>query len=81
MTTKTVKYQALFFDTFQQAYDQQQKIVEACNHCDQLNVVIQAEGNMDDPKLLSLHPHIKVYAGKAWALIHRRRQEENWYAV
>ena len=69
----------LFFDTFPQALAQQDKILEKCTTCDELHVVIQAEGNMDDPALLGIHPKVKVFAGKAWTLIHRRRIEENWY--
>jgi hypothetical protein len=72
-------YAVLFFDTFPQALSQQEKIREASSRCQQLNVVIQAEGNMDDPALLAIHPHVKVFAGKAWTLIHRRRVEADWY--
>jgi hypothetical protein len=74
-------YAVLFFDTFPQALAQQSKILEKCAECEHLNVVIQAEGNMDDPALLGIHPKVKVYAGKAWTLIHKRRVEENWYPV
>ncbi len=73
------RYAVLLFDTFPQALAQRDKILAKCADCDQLNVVIQAEGNMDDPALLGIHAKVKVYAGKAWALIHKRRIEENWY--
>ena len=74
-----MKYAVLFFDTFPQAIAQKDKILSACEPCDQLNVVIQAEGNMDDPALLNINPKVKIFAGKAWTLIHRRRVEAGWY--
>jgi hypothetical protein len=47
---------------------------------EQLNVVIRAEANMDDPVLLMI-PKVKVFAGTAWALIHDRRIADGWYDV
>jgi hypothetical protein len=62
-----------------EARNHRQDIVAATNGCDQLNVVIRAEGDMSDPELTGLSPKVKVFAGAAWALIHERRLEERWY--
>ena len=40
-------------------------IAESCNGCDQVNVVIKAEGNMEDPDLLGIDPKVAVFAGEA----------------
>lgn len=73
------KYSVLFFDTFIAARSDSEAIKEQCQSCDQLNVVIKAEGNMDDVELLSIDQKVKVYAGAAWTTIHERRKEEGWY--
>lgn len=72
-------YNLIFFDTFLKARQSKKEILEKSQNCDQLNVVIREEGNMDDPELLDIHPHVKVYAGQAWTTIHERRLAENWY--
>jgi len=43
---------------------------------DQLNIVVKAEGDMDDPDLTKIG---KVFAGAAWTLIHERRVQDGWY--
>ena len=70
----------IFFQDFKQARFNSDQLKVYCNSCDQLNVVIEQEGDMDDSSLLSLHPKIKVYAGEAWTVIHRRRIDEGWYS-
>ncbi|MBP6218297.1 MAG: hypothetical protein KA436_06905 [Oligoflexales bacterium] len=77
---KNNKYLYLQFDTFQQAKQAIPELIANCENCDQLNVVIREEGNMDDPELLGSHPKVKVYAGAAWTLIHERRQTDGWYS-
>jgi hypothetical protein len=73
------KYNLVFFDSFIDAKADSERIRELALTCEQLNVVIREEGNMDDPDLLGLSPQVKVFAGKAWALIHERRVLEGWY--
>jgi hypothetical protein len=73
------RYQVMFFDSFQEAKAAVDRIKTASAHCDQLNLVIKAEGSMDDPELLGIDPKVKVFAGEAWHLIHTRRLEEKWY--
>jgi hypothetical protein len=52
------------------------RLTELKQQCDQLNIVIKAEGSMDDPELLN---YGKIYAGEAWHLIHKRRETDGWY--
>jgi hypothetical protein len=73
------KYSFTFFETFAEARSHAREILDACQHCDQLNVVIRAEGDMNDPELVRINPKVKVFAGAAWTLIHERRVEEKWY--
>ncbi|MFK7825850.1 MAG: hypothetical protein AB8G05_16980 [Oligoflexales bacterium] len=73
------KYAVLFYDSFIAAKSDSQTIKDQCQSCDQLNIVIKAEGNMDDADLLGLDPKVMVYAGAAWTSIHERRKEEGWY--
>ena len=73
------KYSVLFYDSFIAAKSDTSAIKDQCQACDQLNVVIKAEGNMDDAELLGIDPKVKVYAGAAWTSIHERRKEEGWY--
>ena len=73
------KFGLLQFDSFRSAKVGKDRIVAACEDCDQLNLVIREEGNMDDEELLSLNPKIKMFAGDAWYTIHQRRLEEGWY--
>ncbi len=75
----TKKYSLLAFDTFAQAKQAKDELLQACQGCDQLNVLVREEGNMDDPELLQVHSKIKVFAGAAWTLIHERRLADGWY--
>jgi hypothetical protein len=72
-------YGIIFFDSFLDAKKQREAIQAASVKCDQLNVVIKAEGDMDDPDLLSIDQKVKVFAGAAWTLIHERRMNDGWY--
>lgn len=72
-------FRLMLFDTFKQAKQQGSEIQAACPGCDQLNVVIREEGDMDDQELLGLDPKVKVFAGAAWTLIHERRRDDGWY--
>ena len=58
-----VIYKVIFFDTFAQTNTEQSlgQLKLLLTQCDQLNVVIKAEGNMDDPELLSISAKIKVF--------------------
>ncbi len=73
------KYNLIFFDTFADAKAAKDHIVELSSECEQVNVVIREEGNMDDPDLIGLSRKIKVFAGKAWTTVHERRLSEGWY--
>lgn len=70
------RYQVVFYDTHAQAREDSAQLAALKAACDQLNIVIRAEGGMDDPSLL---PYGKIYAGEAWTLIHKRRVEDGWY--
>lgn len=72
-------FKVAFYDTFNAAKAQKEEIQNLCASADQINVVIKAEGNMDDPDLLGIDEKVKIYAGEAWTNIHERRQEEGWY--
>lgn len=72
-------YSFKLYETFAEARSHAGEIAEACATCDRLNVIIKAEGDMNDPELIRIDPKVKVYAGAAWALIHERRLEERWY--
>ena len=76
---KEKKFGVIFFPDFIQAKTHSHELQAYCDQCDQLNLVVEQEGDMDDPSLLSINPKIKVYAGEAWTLIHKRRLEEGWY--
>jgi hypothetical protein len=75
---KPKRYGILFFDTFQQAKADPAKLQDAAREFDQLNIVIKAEGDMNDPEL---RQYGMLYAGAAWHLIHTRRQDEGWYSA
>jgi hypothetical protein len=70
------RYGVVFYDNHAQAREDAATLQEKASSVDQLNIVIRAEGNMDDPELTK---YGKVFAGEAWHLIHRRRVEEKWY--
>lgn len=69
-------YAVVFYENHALAREDVPKLQELAKDCDQLNIVIKAEGSMDDPELVA---HGRVYAGEAWHLIHRRRTDEGWY--
>ena len=73
------KYNLIFFETFSEAKTSLEKIASLLQECEQVNVVIREEGNMDDRDILELDPKIRLYAGKAWTTIHERRKEEGFY--
>ena len=70
------RYGVIFYDTFMQAKEDHENLLGKAKEVDQLNIVIKAEGPMDDPELLQ---YGQLYAGEAWTLIHQRRVEEKWY--
>jgi hypothetical protein len=70
------RYGVVFYDNHAQAREDAANLEEKSKQVDQLNIVIRAEGSMEDPELLK---YGKVFAGEAWHLIHRRRVEEKWY--
>lgn len=73
------KIHIIFFETFAEAKQAIEKIKQGCVGCDQLNVVIREEGDMNHPVILGVDPKVKLYAGQAWNLIHERRLSEGWY--
>ena len=73
------KLKVLFFEKFAQAKTSKEEIKAKCKNCEQLNVVILQEGNMDDEELLGIDPKVKIFAGTAWNTIHRRRVDEGYY--
>ena len=70
------RYGIVFYDTHAQAKEDSANLLEKAREVDQLNIVVRAEGTMDDPELLQ---YGKLYAGEAWATIHQRRVDEGWY--
>ena len=69
-------YGVVFFDTVEQAKRDLEGLAAKAGEVDQLNIVIQAEGPIEDEELAGIG---KVFAGAAWTTIHTRRQEEGWY--
>lgn len=74
----TRRYGVAIYDTFAAAKADKDTIASKAKEVDQFNIVIRAEGNMDDPDLLALGP-VKIFAGSAWTLIHERRIQDGWY--
>ncbi|HYX35672.1 MAG TPA: hypothetical protein VE954_21460 [Oligoflexus sp.] len=70
------RYGIIFYDNHAQAREDMANLLEKSKEVDQLNIVIRAEGTMDDPELLK---YGKIFAGEAWHLIHRRRVDDKWY--
>lgn len=70
------RYGVVFFDNHSQAREDAVRLKDMKAQFDQLNIVIKAEGSMEDPELLA---YGKVFAGEAWHLIHRRRVDDGWY--
>lgn len=73
------KYAVVFFESMPQALAARDAIIAQCVTCDQLNIVIRAEGNSNEATLLAIDAKVKVYAGAAWWLIHERRKADGWY--
>ena len=69
-------YGIVFFESHHQAHQSLDQLKDEASKVDQLNIVIAAEGPMDEPELIQFG---KVYAGEAWNIIHKRRVEEGWY--
>lgn len=69
-------YKVIFFDTVSQAKADMDNLRALAANCDQLNIVVRAEGAMDDADLNSIG---KLFCGAAWALIHERRRDDGWY--
>jgi hypothetical protein len=70
------KYRVVFFDTLNQAKSDIENLKKLAASCDQLNIVVRAEANMDD---LELNQIGKLFCGAAWALVHDRRRGDGWY--
>jgi len=71
------RYGVVFYDNHALAREDAANLLEKSKEVDQLNIVIRAEGTMDDPELLK---YGKIFAGEAWHLIHRRRvDDDKWY--
>lgn len=69
-------YKVVFFDTVHTARAEVSRIEELKQSCDQLNIVIRAETQVETQDLDQLGT---VYKGAAWALIHDRRVQDGWY--
>lgn len=72
----TKVYKVVFFDTLAQARAELEQLRSLANQCDQLNIIVRAEGSMDDMELNGVG---KLFCGAAWALIHERRKADGWY--
>ena len=70
------QYGILFFDNIDRAKAATKELLDKAKECDQLNIVIRSDADMDDPELCQ---YGKVFAGEAWTLIHERRVEDGWY--
>ncbi len=70
------KYGIVFYNTLAAAKNDIDNIRSKARGLDQLNIVIRAEADMNDPDLNLIG---KVFAGLAWATIHERRIAEGWY--
>lgn len=69
-------YGVLFLDSLAAAKADLAKLRETAAQYDQLNIVIKAEGPIDDPEVAEIG---KIFAGAAWTLIHERRRQDGWY--
>lgn len=74
----TRRYGVAIYESFAAAKADKETIATKAKEVDQFNIVIRAEGNMDDAELLALGP-VKIFAGSAWTLIHERRIQDGWY--
>ena len=77
--TKIKTIYPLFFDSFSEAKNSEDKILPLCEKYKQVSLVIKEEGDMDDKDLLGLHPAVKIYAGVAWTKVHEMRKDEDLY--
>ena len=75
--TDEKKYGVVFYDNLQKAKYEIEDIQAKAREVDQLNIVIKAEGEMNDPDLIQ---YGILYAGEAWHLIHTRRMDDGWYS-
>jgi len=75
---KPKSYALEIFNTFDDAKGQLDALGEKAGNIGQLNILIRAEGNMDDIELNGIE-NVKVFAGAAWTIIHERRLEDGWY--
>ena len=66
----------IFYETFAAAKADAVALEEKRTSVDQVNIVIRADGNMDDAELVKFG---KVFAGAAWMVIHERRVTDGWY--
>lgn len=73
---KSKQYRVIFFDTVAQAKADLVNLRDLAGQCDQLNIVVRAEGTMDDHDLNTVG---RLFCGAAWTLIHERRKAEGWY--
>lgn len=72
-------YGLAMYDTLAQAKADLETLAQEAKRFDQLNIVIRADANMEDPELMALG-NVKIFAGAAWSLIHERRRDEGWYS-
>ena len=70
------QYGVIFFDTLEKAKDAIEQIKTKAAEVEQLNIVLQSEGPIQDEELGNIG---KIFAGVAWTTIHTRRVEEGWY--
>jgi hypothetical protein len=66
----------VFFDTLAQAKADLLQLKAMASKYDQLNIVVRAEGSMEDPDLNAIG---RLFCGAAWTLIHERRRADGWY--
>jgi hypothetical protein len=72
-----------FYDSYQQAREDQATLLNMKAECDQLNIIIKEEAPVNEEALIEdpeLTKYGKVFAGAAWTMIHKRRVEESFYA-
>lgn len=69
-------YGVVFYDTLQAVKADLANLRNIASQFDQLNIVIKAEGPIDDAEVEKTG---KIFAGAAWTLIHERRKIDGWY--
>ncbi len=70
------KYGVVFYETLAEARLNLTGITQLAKSFDQLNIVIKAEGSMDEADLNAAG---KLFCGAAWYLIHERRKMDGFY--